>query len=369
MASRLGERVPIERLRVSAYRIPTDAPESDGTIAWSETGLVVAEVDGGGHTGLGYTYAHPAVGKVIETLLARALEGADVLSPPACLQSMRREARNAGVPGSIGMAMSAVDVALWDLKATLLGLPLATLLGRQRDRVELYGSGGFTSYAPDRLAGQLGGWAAQGFRQVKMKVGREPPRDLDRVRIAREAIGPDVGLYVDANGAWAEPEALAFAGAFTRYGVVWLEEPVPSDDLAGLARIRARAPPGMEVAAGEYGWGPRYFEAMLAAGAVDVLQADATRCGGITGFLEAAALAAARGIPFSAHTAPGLHRHACLAAPGRLRPLEWFHDHVRIEARLFDGAPVPRDGAIEADLSRPGLGLAFKRADAAEFSI
>jgi L-alanine-DL-glutamate epimerase-like enolase superfamily enzyme len=127
--------------------------------------------------------------------------------------------------------------------------------------------------------------------------------------------------------------------------------------------MRDRAPAGMDIAGGEYGYEPFYFRRMLEAGAVDVLQADATRCGGYTGFLRAAALADAFGIPLSSHCAPALHLPVCCAAP-RLRHMEWFHDHVRIERAVFDGAPVPRDGAIEPDLERAGHGLAFKLKDA-----
>ena len=195
-----------------------------------------------------------------------------------------------------------------------------------------------------------------------MKIGSEPERDVARVRAAREAIG-DARLFVDANGAYARKQALDFAHAFADLGVTWFEEPVSSDDLDGLRLIRDRAPAPIEIAAGEYGYEPFYFRRMLDAGAVDVLQADATRCGGITGFLKAAALADSHSLPISAHTAPALHLAVCCAAP-RLRHIEWFHDHCRIEQALFDGAPVPRDGVIEPDLSRPGLGLEFKWKDA-----
>lgn len=257
--------------------------------------------------------------------------------------------------------------ALWDLKGKLLGQSVATLLGQRRNSVPIYGSGGFTSYPPGRLAEQLGGWAGQGLRWVKMKIGSRPEEDVARVRHARAAIGDRTGLFVDANGAYAAKQALGFAESFAEQGVAWFEEPVSSDHLEELRLIRDRAPAGMEIAAGEYGYDLFYFRRMLDAGAVDVLQADATRCGGVTGFLAVGALCAARGIDLSAHTAPALHLHACCAVP-RLRHLEWFHDHVRIEAMLFDGAPVPKDGLIRPDLDRPGLGLDFKRADAARYA-
>jgi L-alanine-DL-glutamate epimerase-like enolase superfamily enzyme len=124
----------------------------------------------------------------------------------------------------------------------------------------------------------------------------------------------------------------------------------------------------MEIAAGEYGYDLDYFSRMLAAGAVDVQQADVTRCGGITGFLQVATLCEAHHIDLSGHCGPAVHLHAACAAP-RFRHLEWFHDHVRIEHMLFDGAPVPKGGKIRPDLSRPGLGLEFKSADAAQFLV
>jgi L-alanine-DL-glutamate epimerase-like enolase superfamily enzyme len=276
--------------------------------------------------------------------------------------------RNLGWRGVCANAIAGVDTALWDLKAKLLGLPLAHLLGEERTSVPIYGSGGFTTYNDGRLREQLGNWVARdGCRAVKMKVGSEPDHDLDRARVARDAIG-DAELYVDANGALTCKQALHFAEAYADLGVTWFEEPVSSDDLAGLHLLRERAPAGMDIAAGEYGYEPFYFRRMLDAGAVDVLQADATRCCGITGFLRVAALADAHGLPLSAHTAPALHLPVACAAP-RLKNIEWFHDHARIEHMLFDGAPVPKGGAIAPDPSRPGLGLAFKEADAHRFAL
>jgi L-alanine-DL-glutamate epimerase-like enolase superfamily enzyme len=261
-----------------------------------------------------------------------------------------------------------VDVALWDLKARLLGAPLVAVLGRVRDAVPIYGSGGFTSYSMERLEQQLGGWVAQGIPRVKMKIGTHPEDDIARVRTARDAIGPRAALFVDANGAYNRKQALGFAAAFAAFDVTWFEEPVTSDDLEGLHLIRDRAPAGMDIAAGEYGYDLWYFRRMLDAGAVDVLQADATRCAGITGFLRAGALCEARSMPYSAHTAPAVHAHPCCALP-ELMNLEYFHDHVRIERMFFDGVLEPVNGMLQPDLARPGLGLAFKRQDAAKYLV
>ncbi len=359
---------PIRKLDCRAYRIPTDAPEADGTIAWDSTTMVLVELEAGGQVGVGYTYDHEAAATVIDTTLRQAVEGRDALDVPGAWREMVRAVRNLGRPGVASTAISAVDAALWDLKAKLLDLPLISLLGAVRDSVPVYGSGGFTSYPPSRLQAQLGGWADEGLRMVKMKIGTAPSEDLDRVRLAREAIGPDVALFVDANGAYSRKQALGFAEAFAELDVSWFEEPVSSDDLEGLHLIRDRAPAGMDIAAGEYGYDAVYFRRMLEAQAVDVLQADASRCLGITGFLKAAALAEAHMIPLSAHCAPSLHAHlGCALAP--VRHLEYFHDHARIETMLFDGALTPQNGTLRPDRSRPGLGITFKRAEAATFAL
>jgi L-alanine-DL-glutamate epimerase-like enolase superfamily enzyme len=361
-------RIPIDALAVSAFRIPTDRPESDGTLSWTSTTLVVVRARGGGETGIGYTYADVATAVLIRERLAEVVAGGDAMSIEASWQAMVRSVRNLGRPGIASMAISAVDNALWDLKCRLLGVPLAALLGRARPAVPVYGSGGFTSYTICELQDQLGAWAAAGFRSVKMKVGREPGRDVERVASTREAIGPDTELFVDANSAWAtRAEALFFAERFAPFGVTWLEEPLRPESLNELRRLRGRLPPGMDLADGEYGYDLDYFRRLLASGAVDVAQADVTRCGGVTGFLKVAALCEAAGTPLSSHCAPALHAPlACAAAP--VRHVEWFHDHVRIERMLFDGAPVPRDGLLRADTGRPGFGVELKERDAERYA-
>jgi L-alanine-DL-glutamate epimerase-like enolase superfamily enzyme len=358
----------IGRVSAAAYEIPTDSPESDGTLAWESTTLVVVEIEAGGRTGLGYTYCDATAARLIHSKLAQVLEKRDAFAIEGACTAMATSVRNIGRPGVAACAISALDIALWDLKAQLLNVSLASLLGIAREDVRIYGSGGFTSYSDKQMCDQLSGWVEQGCTAVKMKVGREPERDLARVGVARTAIGPEVELFVDANGAYARKQALNFAEEFIRHGIVWFEEPVSSDDLAGLHLLRDRAPPNMDIAAGEYGYTPFYFRHMLEAGAVDVLQADATRCGGITGFLRAAALCDAFSIPLSSHCAPSAHVAAAASAP-RVRHMEWFHDHVRIEQMLFDGAPHVREGHIAPDLSRSGNGLAFRGADAKRYEV
>jgi len=352
---------PIDSVAVTACTIPTDFPESDGTLAWDRTTIVIVEAKCADRLGIGYTYADVSCAKLIDSLLRHIVEGRDPMDTVDSWIAMTRAIRNLGRPGIASMAISAVDIALWDLKAQLLDLPLAKLIGACRNAIRIYGSGGFTSYSLEQLQRQLSDWAQSGMRMVKMKIGRPPEEALTRVRAAREAIG-SAELFVDANGAYERKQALALAQEFGGSGVTWFEEPVSSDDLDGLRLIRDQSPAGMNIAAGEYGYDARYFRRMLDAGAVDVLQADATRCGGVTGFLQAAALCASHSLPFSAHTAPAIHMHLCCAVPNAIH-LEYFHDHVRIERMLFDGVEGPRDGTLAPNLSRPGLGLQLRRAD------
>ena len=356
----------IERVEASTFTIPTDAPEADGTYAWDSTTLVVAEVSGGGQTGLGYTYADEAAATLIHGKLAKIVSGRSPMDIAGAWEAMVRSIRNLGRPGICSMAIAAVDSALWDLKARLLGVPLLTLLGAAHESVAAYGSGGFTSYSIPQLRKQLGGWVAEGMRMVKMKIGTRPEQDVARVWEARQAIGA-AQLFVDANGAYSRTQALAFAEKFAEFDVRWFEEPVSSDDLEGLRLLRGHAPAGMAIAAGEYGYDLYYFRRMLEAGAVDVLQIDGTRCAGITEFLRVAALAASHNLKVSAHTAPTLHAHVCCAVPNAVH-VEYFHDHARIEQMLFEGALRPVKGELRPDRSRPGLGIELKRADAARYA-
>lgn len=363
-----GPEAKIESLSVSVYRVPTDFPEADGTLEWNATTMVLAEIKAAGKTGVGYTYASRATAELIHELLLPRVVGADALSPPAIWNEMIRAIRNQGRPGICSTAIAAVDTALWDLKARVLNLPLVSLLGAVRKGIPVYGSGGFTSYPIPRLQEQLANWVKGGITTVKMKIGRDAHEDIRRVHAAREAIGPGAHLFVDANGGYDCKQAIGQAEAFARDQVVWFEEPVSSDDLEGLRFIRDHAPARMEIAAGEYGYDLFYFRRMLEAGAVDVLQADATRCGGFTGMMQVADLTDAFQTPLSAHTAPALHLHVCCALP-RFRHLEYFRDHVRIEKMFFDGAQGPLDGILFPDLTRPGIGLEFKRKDADPFAF
>ena len=358
----------IRKVEVSAYSIPTDALEGDGTFTWDSTTLVLCELHGAGESGIGYTYGNKATAVVAGELGQKCLVGKSGLDIPVLHDAMVWQVRNDGSRGIASMAISALDIALWDLKAKLLNCSVLDLLGAANPRAQVYGSGGFTTYTNQQLTSQLSGWVTEGITRVKMKIGAQPDADLDRVRVAREAIGSGIKLFVDANGAYSAKQAMWFGERFAEFNVSWFEEPVSSDRLDDLRRVRDHVPVGMDVAAGEYGYDSLYFRDMLRAEAVDVIQLDATRCKGFTGFLQGAAVASSFGCPISAHCAPSLHMHLGCATPG-FRHLEYFHDHARIERMLFDGFIAPAGGAMEPDRSRKGLGLTFKKRDAEQYAV
>ncbi len=343
-------------VKASALVVPTDRHESDGTFAWDDTTMVLVEVETKDSVGIGWTYANASVAPLVRGPLAGAIVGLPALWIAGAFAAMNRVVRNIGRPGLAWDAISAVDVALWDLKAKHLGVSLADLLGRVRPEVVAYASGGFTSYDDAVLEAQLGGWSDDGFDAVKVKVGRDPEDDRRRVELARRSVRRDVEIFVDANGAYARKEALALAESFAPLGVTWFEEPVSSDDTDGLRFLRDRVPAPIEIAAGEYGYLLRDFRELIERECLDVLQADATRCGGVTGMLSVAALCETFELPLSAHCAPHLHAHVG-AALRPLRHVEYFHDHARLEQMVFEGALVPRGGRLVPDATKPGLGV------------
>jgi L-alanine-DL-glutamate epimerase-like enolase superfamily enzyme len=346
------------RLQVHTCTIPTDEPESDGTAEWDSTTIVIVEAGGDdGIWGIGYTYCDAAAGAVIREQLADLVHD-DVRK---AWLDMNRAVRNMGRPGIAACAISAVDQALWDRKARRLGVPLVDLLGAAHRDVPVYGSGGFCTYSLQRLQEQLGGWASQGIPRVKLKLGRDPDADPGRLDAAREAIGDDVELFVDANGAFTPKVAVQWAERYAlEWNVSWFEEPVSSGDLDGMRFVRERAP--LEIAAGEYAYTPEDVRNIV--GCVDVLQLDVTRCLGITGVLS---VANAFAVDVSAHCAPAISAHVFCAVERR-RHLEFFHDHTRIEELLFDGVPELHDGALHPDRSRAGNGLELKREEVARWS-
>jgi len=355
--------------RVTALRIPTDQPnESDGTAVWDSTSVVIVELIAAGITGLGFAYANAAAAHVAQELIDKVVLRRDAFDIAAIHSALDIEVRNWGRPGLVSSAISAIDNCLWDLKARLLDRPLLSILGKMRDDIPAYGSGGFTSYSEKQLIDQLTGWASDGLRFVKMKIGRHPDQDVPRVTAVQKALNGRAELFVDANGAYTRKQALHKAQQFGGLGVTWFEEPVTSDDRVGLHLMVERAPAIMNIAAGEYIYVLDDARLLLEAQAVDVLQADVTRCGGVTNFLKIGNVCETYHFPLSAHTSPSVHATLCCALVPAIN-VEYFHDHARIEQMIFEGAIKPVNGNLKPNLSRPGLGLELKRREAEKFQI
>jgi L-alanine-DL-glutamate epimerase-like enolase superfamily enzyme len=347
----------ITTVESAVYEFPNARPESDGTLTWTSTVAVVVHAEACGKRGLGWTYSSPAGKSVIDQQLALAVSGRDALDVSGSWEAMVRACRNLGRPGIVSAAIAAVDIALWDLKARLLGVPLHGLFGRARESVPVYGSGGFTSLDADQLREQVEAWVEAGCTAMKIKVaedwGSNVARDLERVRMLRSLAPDGTVLMVDANGGYTPGQAARVGAVYDELGVAWFEEPVSSDDLPALAGLRQQL--RCDVTAGEYADSVQYVERMCAAGAVDCLQVDVTRCAGYSEWLRCAAVAAAHGLQVSAHCAPALHAAVAASIPN-LRHVECFADHAALEPLLVDGVPAVRDGAMRLS-DQPGHGM------------
>lgn len=349
----------ITGVATGVYQFPTKRPEADGTLRWNATTAVTVTLTAGGQSGLGWTYSSPAAAAVIGDVLADVVRDRDAYDIAAGWSAMHRACRNLGTRGLVAQALSAMDIAWWDLKARLLHVPLGALMGGCRREVPIYGSGGFTTLTDGELAEQVAWWLSVGCPAMKIKIGESwgtrIDRDLDRVRRLRQLAGDSVELMVDANGGYNVGQARRVGAELDRLGVTWFEEPVSSDDIAGLSTLKNAL--HCDVAAGEYAADLYEIRALLPV--VDCLQLDVTRCGGYTGWLRGAALAQAHNLHVSAHCAPALHAPVAASIPN-LRHAEWFADHARVEPLLVDGTPEVHGGAMHLD-DRVGHGMRLSK--------
>lgn len=358
----------IDDVKVHFFKIPTVSPsECDGTLCWDSTGLLVVEVQTQDFLGVGYTYTDEAAKALVKTRFAPLLKSNDPSHIQKAMQVLFVEARNIGHQGIVAAALSALDIALWDLKAKLLQIPLSDLLGRHSEKILGYWSGGFTSYSTQDFEKEWSTAKDLGFECYKMKVGSHPMQDEDRVKIARSLLAPTDKLFVDANGAYSTRQAIALAEQFYKQNVSWFEEPVASDNKEGLKFVRAHLPGEMELAAGEYGWDKFHFASLIQNQCVDVLQIDVTRCGGISNFLKISALAETFHIPISCHTAPYLHIDVACAVPN-MRHIEVFKDHKIIEESYFDKASQFDNGYFTPNKTLPGHGLKLRWSEIKAFA-
>lgn len=348
------------RLHTGVRHFPTPHPEADGTLEWEATTAVTVLAESGSHTGTGWTYSDPAAAAVVDGVLKSALAGADPHDPPLCWQRMVRACRNIGATGLVMQAISAVDIALWDLHARSVGVDLPRLWGAMRPSVRIYGSGGFVNEDESVLVDDIAEWTRMGATAMKIKIGQDRggavDRDLHRVRTLVDTAPAGTECMVDANGAYTPGQALRVGRQLDDLGVVWFEEPVTSDDPHTLGELADAL--DCDVTAGEYAW--TVTDAQRLVPQVDCLQLDVTRCGGYTGWFSAAAVAAGSHREVSAHCAPALHTPVA-AATANLRHLEYFIDHARLEPQLADGVPTPSGGVLTPS-SAPGHGLTLRDA-------
>ncbi|MBL8670805.1 MAG: mandelate racemase/muconate lactonizing enzyme family protein [Alphaproteobacteria bacterium] len=351
--------MPIAAVETGHYRVPLPVALSDsthGTITHFEV-VTVRVRDQAGAEGVGWTYTVGAGGGAVADLIGRhcapLLLGQDADRIEALWQRLWWGLHYGGRGGQTSMAVSAIDIALWDLKARRLGVPLWRLLGGHDPQVPAYAGGIDLDFPLDRLLEQTEANLAKGFRAIKMKVGR--PRladDLARVKALRARLGPDMPLMVDANMRWTADQAIRAARAFRDHDVFWLEEPVIPDDVAGHARVLRDG--GLPVAAGENLHTLWEFQQLIAAGGVSFPEPDATNCGGVTVWMKVAHLAEAANLPVTSHGAHELHVHLLAAVPNRSYLEAHGFGLDRFIARPFkvvDGlATAPED---------PGHGVAF----------
>jgi L-alanine-DL-glutamate epimerase-like enolase superfamily enzyme len=353
----------IAAIRVHLVSAPVEGGFADATRKVESLGFVIVRViTAGGQEGVGITYHEvggEATAELIRRNIAPRLTGRDPLATEVIWQELFHYLRGVGRKGLTYCALSAVDIALWDLKGKILGLPVYKLLGGNRTHVPVYASGGWTSYSDDELVAEASGMVARGFTALKLKVGFNGGADLrcdvERVRKVRDAVGPQIRLMVDANNSFDAARAVQLANRIREYDIFFFEEPVLADDIPGLARFKRGT--DIPLATGEHEYTKFGVRDLLLSEAVDVLQVDATRVGGYTELLKCAALAQAWNVKLAPHAMELVHLHFAAAASDALF-LERLLIFEGITEKVFPNAPVPVGGMIEVpDL--PGLGLAL----------
>jgi L-alanine-DL-glutamate epimerase-like enolase superfamily enzyme len=348
---------------------PADNPLVVGLPAPTETREFVTLELGTdqGLVGIGLTFFGGALTPALRAAvdgLARLTLGEDPTRVEAIAATLRRAAGGSGPGGIFTLALSAIDLACWDLRGKALGRSVHALLGGLRERVPTYASGALMRPHPvDYLAKAGPRLRDMGFRQMKMQCGSEPTvaASVERVRVVREAIGPDIDLMCDINQLWSVPHAVEVGRRLEPYHLFWLEDPVAHDDYAGLAHVAdALTTP---VAAGEYHYGIVPFRHLLEARSVDIVMIDVLRVGGITQWMKVAGMAEAFNVPVVSHLVPEIHVHLVGAIPHGLTV-----EYMPWSLRLFEETPALEAGQLVVP-GRPGLGLAFDQAALERYQV
>ena len=351
----------IKEVKVHLVSMPVAAGFADATRKVETIGYTIVRVfTEDGLEGFGVTY-HEVGGEatkmLIEKNIAPRIIGKDPFETEVIWQDMFQYLRGVGRKGLMFCALSAVDIALWDLKGKILNMPLYRLWGGNKKQVPVYGSGGWTSYSDEELVEEMKEIVSRGYKMVKFKVGynggQSPSRDVERVRKVREAIGPDIGIMLDANNCWDAATGARFANRVKDYDIMFLEEPVFADDIPGLRRFKQST--DMPLASGEHEYTKFGARDLIMNNAADIVQLDGTRAGGFTEMLKVAALTQAWNLKFAPHAMENIHIHLVSACPNALF-LERLLLFEELTRNVYDGAPEPVDGYMTIpDL--PGLGL------------
>lgn len=311
-----------------------------------------------GLEGLGVGQASPGVRDVIDSALRHILIGQDPMNIEKLWSDMFWAVRGYGRRGLAFLAVSAVDIGLWDLKAKALGMPLYKLLGPYREAVPVYGSGGWTNYTVDELVAEMEGYVDQGIPRIKMKVGKDfgsaEREDIERVAAVRSAVGHDVALYIDANNGYYTKQAIYMAREFEEYQVGWYEEPVLADDIPGLAEIRRATT--IPLASGEMEYTKYGFRDLITGGGADIVQPDVVRVGGVTEWMKVAHMAEAFNLQVAPHMAQLVHMHVCCAIPN-LKAMEYANMYLAADEVWYTEFPTQKDGFLTPYHDKPGLGL------------
>ena len=348
---------PADNPLVVGLPTPTDTREFVTLELGTDQGLV----------GIGLTFFGGALApalKVAVDTLARLTIGDDPSQTEAIAAKLRRAAGSSGPGGIFSLALSAVDIACWDLKGKAAGKSVCALLGDLRDRVPTYASGALMRQHPvDYLAKAGPRLKGMGFTQMKMQCGSEPTvaASVERVRVMREAIGPDVDLMCDINQLWSVHHAIDVGDRIADYRLYWLEDPTAHDDYPGLARIAdALVTP---IAAGEYHYGIAPFRHLLEQRSVDIAMIDLLRAGGITQWMKIAGMAEAFNVPVVSHLIPEIHVHLIAAIPNGLTV-----EYMPWTLRLYEETPAMEGGRLVVP-KKPGLGLAFDQAVIKKYQV
>ena len=340
--------------------LPHDEPLADGPTTPGSKNFVALKLGtDAGVEGIGFTFfgaaLDDALRSAVESLAALTI-GEDPLRIEAIIQKLRTASASAGPGGILTLALSAIDIALWDIKGKVHNQPVAKLAGGHRTRINTYASGAlmrhFSLAQVEKAAALL---KARGFKQMKTQLAlpgdTNPLKEIERIRVVRDAVGYDIDLMCDINQRWDVRQAISIGTQVEPYRLFWLEDVTACDDYAGLAEVaRALSTP---VAGGEYVYGIAPFRQMLEARSVDIVMIDVLRAGGITQWLKIAGMAEAFNLPVVSHLAPEIHVHLVSAIPNGLTV-----EYMPWSSRLFRDVPLPKDGQLTVP-QRPGLGLEF----------